>query len=127
MTVQLYDGESSIYWAHRGLLTKEQMADVPQYEQLLSEPSVLFDDGAGKVYDWRLLSAECTRYGVECTGDEDADYAALVEAMNAPIPQPPTIEEVDEKATTAQTTADTVQEQINALTSAFATEEDANA
>lgn len=84
MTVQLYDGESSICWAHRGLLTREQMADVPQYEQLLSQPSVLFDDGAGKVYDWRLLSAECTRYGVDHTGDASADYAALLAAMERP-------------------------------------------
>lgn len=86
MTVQLYDGESSIYWAHRGLLTREQMADVPQYEQLLSQPSVLFDDGAGKVYDWRLLSAECTRYGVEYTGDASADYAAMLAAVDKPRP-----------------------------------------
>lgn len=125
--MQLYDGESPVYWASIGLKTKQEMEGIPQLEQMLSRPSVLFDDGAGTVYDWRLLSVECARYGVETTGDEDADYAALVEAMNAPVPQPPTIEEVDEKATAAQTTANTVQEQMNALTSAFATEEDANA
>lgn len=123
----LYDRTSPITWARRGTMTVEQMADVPQLSQLLAEPSVLFDNGSGTVYDWRLLSVMCARYGVECTGDEDADYAALVEAMNAPVVQPPTIEEVDEKAITAQTTAYTVQEQMNALTSAFATEVTANA
>lgn len=123
----LYDRTSSITWARRGTMTVEQMAEVPQLSQLLAEPSVLFDNGAGTVYDWRLLSVECARYGVECTGDEDADYAALVEAMNAPIQQPPTIEEVDAKATNALTTADSVQEQMDALTSAFATEEANNA
>lgn len=65
-------------------MTVEQMAEVPQLSQLLAEPSVLFDNGAGTVYDWRLLSIECARYGVECTGDEDADYAALLAAMERP-------------------------------------------
>lgn len=35
--------------------------------------------------------------------------------------------QANETATEAKTTADTVQEQMNALTSAFATEEEANA
>lgn len=82
----LYDHESPINWARRGTLTVEQMAEVPQLSQLLSEPAVLFDDGAGKVYDWRLLSAECTRYGVEYTGDASADYAALLAAVDKPRP-----------------------------------------
>lgn len=82
----LYDRTSPVTWARRGTLTVEQMAEVPQLSQLLSEPSVLFDDGAGKVYDWRLLSAECTRYGVEQTGDADADYAALLAAVDKPRP-----------------------------------------
>ena len=82
----LYDRTSPISWALRGTLTVEQMAEVPQLSQLLSEPSVLFDNGAGTVYDWRLLSVECARYGVECTGDEDADYAALLAAVDQPRP-----------------------------------------
>ena len=85
--MQLYDGESSIYWAHRGLLTKEQMADVPQYEQLLSQPSVLFDNGAGVVYDWRLLSVLCAEWGVQATEDAEADFEALQAAMAAPKPK----------------------------------------
>lgn len=82
----LYDRTSPVTWARRGTLTVEQMAEVPQLSQLLSEPAVLFDDGAGKVYDWRLLSAECTRYGVEYTGDASADYAALLAAVDQPRP-----------------------------------------
>ena len=80
----LYDRESPINWARRGTLTADEMAEVPQLSQLLSEPSVLFDNGAGVVYDWRLLSVECARYGVSPTGDEDADYAALQDAMQRP-------------------------------------------
>lgn len=82
----LYDHESPINWARRGTMTVEQMAEVPQLSQLLAEPSVLFDNGAGTVYDWRLLSVECARYGVEKTGDADADYAALLAAVDQPRP-----------------------------------------
>lgn len=78
----LYDRTSPVTWARRGTLTVEQMAEVPQLSQLLSEPSVLFDNGAGVVYDWRLLAVECARYGVEQTGDADADYAALLAAVD---------------------------------------------
>lgn len=80
----LYDRTSPITWARRGTMTVEQMAEVPQLSQLLSEPSVLFDNGAGVVYDWRLLSVECARYGVEYTGDASADYAALLAAVDQP-------------------------------------------
>ena len=82
----LYDRTSPVTWARRGTLTVEQMAEIPQLSQLLAEPSVLFDDGAGTVYDWRLLSVECARYGVETTGDEAADYAALLAAVDQPRP-----------------------------------------
>lgn len=82
--MQLYDGESPVYWASIGLKTKQEMEGIPQLEQMLSRPSVLYDDGLGMVYDWRLLTVECARYGVECTGDEDADYAALLAAMERP-------------------------------------------
>lgn len=82
----LYDRTSPVTWARRGTMTVEQMAEIPQLSQLLSEPAVLFDNGAGTVYDWRLLSVECARYGVECTGDEDADYAALLAAVDQPRP-----------------------------------------
>lgn len=84
----LYDRTSPVTWARRGTMTVEQMAEVPQLSQLLSEPAVLFDNGAGTVYDWRLLSVECARYGVETTGDEDADYAALLAAMERPLLTP---------------------------------------
>ena len=80
----LYDRTSPVTWARRGTLTVEQMAEIPQLSQLLAEPSVLFDDGEGSVYDWRLLSVMCGRYGVEPTGDERTDYAALLAAMERP-------------------------------------------
>lgn len=52
------------------------------------------------------------------------------EFVRDPLPEPEpllTIEEVDAKATEAKTTADTVQEQMDALTSAFDTEVTDNA
>ena len=85
--MQLYDGESSIYWARGGLLTKEQMAGMPRLSMLLSEPSVLYDDGMGKVYDWRLLSVLCAEWGVQATDDAEADFEALKTAMDAPRPK----------------------------------------
>lgn len=82
--MQLYDNQSSIDWHELGMMTYEQMQEVPQLGQLLTEPSVLFDDGEGKVYTWLLLSVMCGKYHVEMTGDEDADYAALLAAMERP-------------------------------------------
>ena len=82
----LYDRTSPVTWARRGTMTVEQMAEIPQLSQLLAEPSVLFDNGAGVVYDWRLLAVECARYGVEQTGDADADYIALLAAVDKPRP-----------------------------------------
>ena len=82
--MQLYDGESPVYWASIGLKTKQEMEGIPQLEQMLSRPSVLYDDGLGMVYDWRLLSVLCGEWGVKETGDSAADFAALEKAMQKP-------------------------------------------
>ena len=121
----IYDGTSSIDWFYDGTKTREEMDGDAHYPQ--DGRAVLYDNGAGSVYSWALLDVLCERYGVEPTDDAQADYDSVVAAMNAPQPQVPTIEEVDEKATDAQAIANSVQDQMNALTSAFATEDDANA
>lgn len=95
----LYDGTSNIAWK-TGELTVEQMAEMPEFEQLLSRPSVLYDDGNGGVYSWRLLSSLCYEWGVEQTDDADADFSALVDAMK--IPRPTIEEQVAEARQTAE-------------------------
>lgn len=80
----LYDKTSDIYWNTLGLLTKEQMEEMPQFTLLFNEPCVLFDDGSGKVYDWLVLSSLAAKYGVELTGDDETDYNTVVEEMNKP-------------------------------------------
>lgn len=85
--MQLYDGESPVYWASIGLKTKQEMEGIPQLEQMLSRPSVLYDDGLGMVYDWRLLSVLCGEWGVQITEDAEADFEALQNAMAAPRPK----------------------------------------
>lgn len=78
--MKLYDGTSPIEW-ESGTLTVEEMQDRPELEQLLSEPSVLIDNG-DVVVDWMLLSAMCSKYEVAQTGEAESDYDALVKALN---------------------------------------------
>ena len=100
--MHLYDGTSSIDWFYFGTMTREQMDGNPKYPQ--DGRAVLFDDGAGKIYSWKLLDAMCDEYGVEKTEDAQADFDAVATAMEE-IP-PDRIEQALEIAATAQTTAD---------------------
>lgn len=128
----LYDGKSDIDWFYDGYKTREEMDSDLHYPPS-DQPCVIFDNGAGKAYDWRYLSVFCDEYGVELTEDWQATFDAVLLAIEN---QPPelTLESVDEKATEAKTTADTakqtattIQEQMDALTSAFDAEVTANA
>lgn len=89
----LYDGTSSIKWK-TGELTVEQMRENPVYQSLLDNPSVLYDDGAGEVYSWILLSVLCNQNGVPVTDDAEADFATVQEKMS--IVEPTLEEKIDE-------------------------------
>lgn len=100
----LYDGTSSINWFHNGPMTREQMDGDGKYPQ--DGRAVLFDDGAGKVYSWKLLDAMCDEYGIYKTEDAQADFDAVVAAMNEPEP-------------TVEQKVDEIESEMTALTSAF--------
>lgn len=84
--MQLYDGYSEINWVHRGILNAYEMDQDPQYEKLMSEPCVLFDNGNGEVYSYRTLKSLMGQYGVKDTGDRNKNYAQLIYAMNPNMP-----------------------------------------
>lgn len=126
--MRLYDGQSAVDWLFYGTMTKDQMLADERFSAMVQEPSVLLDDGAGGVYDWRFLSALAAEWGVDMTDDHQAVFDSVLAAMSTSSPDP--VKEASEKAdaasetaTEAKTTADSVQEQMNALTSAFATAE----
>ena len=100
----LYDGTSSIDWFHEGQKTREQMDGNSRYPQ--DGRAVLFDDGAGRVYSWKLLDAMCDEYGVDKTEDAQADFDSVAAAMQEPKP------------TTEQKVAE-IENEMDALTSAF--------
>lgn len=129
----LYDGVSSIEW-DTGTKTREEMDGNLNYPPS-DKPCVLMTS-KNLAYSWLYLEVLCDQNGVEFVEGLD-DYQETFEAVVYAIENPeqkPTIESVDAKATEAKTTADTanqtattVQEQMDALTSAFDTEVTANA
>lgn len=126
--MKLYDGQSAVDWLFYGTMTKDQMLADERFAAMVQEPSVLIDDGAGGVYDWRFLAALAAEWGVEMTDDHQAVFDSVVAAMSTSSPDPvkeasDKAEAASETATEAKTTADIVQAQMNALTSAFAAAE----
>lgn len=109
--MQLYTGSEPIDWVYHGLKTVEEMTGDHRFPQP-GTAAVLYDDGAGKVFDWIFLDALATRYGVEVT-ESQATYEAIIEAMNKPLPAV-TVEElqkVSDTAAAAQDAAKKAQEQ----------------
>lgn len=72
----LYDNESPIDWFYDGVKSKLEMQENPRFSGLFDAPSVLFDNGAGKVYSWRHLQDVCEANFIRYTSPE-ASYAEL--------------------------------------------------
>lgn len=106
MEAKLYDKESSVIWTYSGTKTKAEMENDEELKFLFSHDCVLFVDDEGKAYTWRFLSTLCNKYGVEITGNTEADFSSVVKAMNEQEEPTLTLESVDAKATEAKTTAD---------------------
>lgn len=102
--MELYDGVSDVNWFYLGKKTREEMDGDSRFPQ--DARSVLFDDGAGRVYRWRYLNMMCDEFGVAKTDDAQADFDSVVAAMQDPKP------------TTEQKVAE-IENEMNALTSAF--------
>lgn len=79
----LYDHASPVNFAYRGELTTEQIGADPALAPMLTEDTVLMDDGSGKVYDFRYLRDLKACWDIE---EEDPETALELvwEAMNAP-------------------------------------------
>ena len=103
--MQLYDQVSSITWAYGGEMTPEEMREGDLYNELFEVPCVLYDNGAGKVYRFEPLETVCARWAVPYTGNPTQDFDSLTAAMDGTY-KAPGVAEVEEKAATAQTTAD---------------------
>lgn len=81
----LYDHTSPINWAYRGKMTAKQMAKDPTLAPILTQETVLYDNGEGTVYDWRYLDALKGAYDVE-EEDPEAALAEVISRMNvAPV------------------------------------------
>ena len=50
-----YDGKSDIDWFYSGKMTYDEMKNSPEYSEVVDKPLVLFDNGSGKVYRYKLL------------------------------------------------------------------------
>lgn len=121
--MHLYDGTSSIDWFHHGTMTRDQMDGDGKYPQ--DGRAVLFDDGAGKVYSWKLLDAMCDAFGVTKTEDARADFDAVATAMEE-IP-PDRAEQALQMAESAQQAADEAKGAVADATSAAQTASEAAA
>lgn len=109
--MQLYTGSEPIDWVYHGKKTVEEMTGDHRFPQP-GTAAVLYDDGAGKVFDWIFLDALATRYGVEVT-ESQATYEAIIEAMNKPLPAVTAeeLQKVSDTAAAAQNVAKKAQEQ----------------
>lgn len=92
----LYDGKSSINWVYHGEMTKAEMVKDPELKALTEVPCILFDDGAGRVYSWKYLSALAAQYGVEQKATPEETFAAIQAAMQ--LPPRDALTELDEHA-----------------------------
>lgn len=109
--MQLYTGSEPIDWVYHGKKTVEEMTGDHRFPQP-GTAAVLYDDGAGKVFDWIFLDALAARYGVEVT-ESQATYEAIIEAMNKPLPAVTAeeLQKVSDTAAAAQNVAKKAQEQ----------------
>lgn len=97
--LKLYDHTSPINWTFRGEMTTEQLASNPALAPMLTEECVLYDDGQGKVFDWRYLSVligQYANYDEEGNPDisEDDPQAALDEVIRRMNVPPVTLDDI---------------------------------
>ena len=95
-----YDGKSNITWNDRGELTTDQMAGIPELAGVLTTRALLYDDGAGVVYDWAPLE-DVARMWCIPTALTDQDIVDRLNLIAGSGWQDPS-----EQARTAQATAD---------------------
>lgn len=60
----IYDGTSNVDWFYHGEKTAEEMRADPEFSGIFDGPALLYDNGAGKVYDWEPMADVCARWCV---------------------------------------------------------------
>lgn len=75
--MNLYDGESPIFWRDKKKLTADQMKQDESLKQIFDEPTVLIDNSVGTTFDWVHLSKLLVQYDVESTGSPERDFQSL--------------------------------------------------
>ena len=108
--MQLYDGRSAVNWFYDGEKKADEMKDEPRYSRLFSCPCVLYDNGAGKVYDFEPLQDVCSRLAIAYTADVDGTYANVCAKLDGTY-KADGVEEVEQIATAAQDAAKKAQAQ----------------
>lgn len=109
--MQLYDG-SSVDWFYYGWKTEDEMRTDEKFSQLFSEPCVLYDNGAGKVYRFDTLANLAARCAVPSTDSPSVIFDNVMEVLNGTY-QAPGVAEAKEVATEAKATADTAATSVN--------------
>lgn len=104
----LYDNGANIDWFYGGTQTYDEMRADPLHRRVTEVPCVLYDNGAGKVYSYETLESLAARWAVPYTGDAHGTFDAIASRMDGTY--------------RAEGVAE-VESQLDALTSAFDTEE----
>ena len=108
--MQLYDGKSAVNWFYDGEKTADEMKYEPRYSLLFSCPCVLYDNGAGKVYDFEPLQDVCSRLAIAYTADVEGTYTNVCAKLDGTY-RADGVEEVEQIATAAQDAAEKAQAQ----------------
>lgn len=116
MSEKIYDGKSSIKLPSGRVITKDEMQNEAFYRQLANDVCVINVNEAGVMSSYILLADMKEQYGVTESDPETALQKCIEER-----------ERRKQEAEKETVTLADMQEQMNALTSAFMTEGVANA
>lgn len=126
--MQLYDS-GPVDWFYDGIKTEDEMRTDEKFSQLFSEPCVLYDNGAGKVYRFDTLANLAARCAVPSTDSPSAIFDNVMAVLNGTYQAPGVAEakevanEAKDLAQQAGTAAASVDEYMDALLGLDATDE----
>ena len=124
----VYDGVSGIYWFYHGWKTAEEMRADPEFSGIFDGPALLYDNGAGKVYDWEPLADVCARWCVPLGPGVDLALDKVKGIAAGGFSDPSDVAtEAKEVADEAKATADEAKGAVSDATSAAQTASEAAA
>ena len=98
--MQLYES-GPVNWFYDGIKTEDEMRTDERFSQLFSEPCVLYDNGAGKVYRFDTLANLAARCAVPSTDSPSAIFDNVMAVLDGTY-QAPGVTEAKEVATEAK-------------------------